>query len=177
MKSRKVINSLWRIAALFLFLYVIFGYQYKLTYNKGESMEPTHLDGDWVIVEKRNYLPENWIPDKYDIVIIEEDGRTENLCKRIIGIPGDELEIKEGYILLNKKKLKDPFGEGRICYYLTDENDKDLYYWGTQERVIRYISQSQITIPEGHVWVIGDNREASWFGVLPIKNIRGLVIF
>jgi signal peptidase I len=176
MKSRKIINSLWRIAALFLFLYVIFGYQYKLTYNKGESMEPTHSDGDWVIVQKRNNLPKNWTPSRYDAVIIEEDGHNEDLCKRVVGVPGDKLEIKEGIIFVNNKRLKDSFGRGKMSYYLTDENDKDLYYWGTQDQVVKYINQKQITIPKGHVWVIGDNREISWFGMLPIKNIKGLIL-
>ena len=173
MKSRKIINSLWRIAVLFLFLYVIFGYQYRLTYNHGNSMYPTHSDGDWIIVEKRDSMPNEWVPDRYDIVIIESD---ENLCKRVIGIPGDKIEVKEGVIFLNNKELKDPFGEGKIFYYLTDEDDNDLYYWGTKDKVIQYISHKQITIPKDHVWVIGDNRGISWYGMLPIKNIKGLVI-
>ena len=165
------------MAALFLFLYIIFGHQYRLTYNKGESMRPTYSDGEWIIVEKRNYLPKNWTPDKYDVVIIEEDGCNENLCKRVVGVPGDKIEVKNGYIFLNSKKLKDPFGKGRISFYLTDENDKDLYYWGTNDRVIQYVSSGQITIPKDFVWVIGDNRKVSWFGMLPIKNIKGLVAF
>jgi len=175
MKSRKIIDSLWRVAALFLFLYVIFGYQFRLTYNKGESMEPTYSNGEWMIVEKRNCLPKNWVPQRHDVVIIEENGLNENLCKRVIGTPGDKLEIKKGYIFLNGKKLQDPFGKGAISYYLTDENDEDLYYWGTRGRVVQYVDQKQMTIPKGFVWVIGDNREASWFGLLPIKNIKGLV--
>jgi signal peptidase I len=139
-------------------------------------MEPTHSNGEWIIIEKRNYLPKNWTPDKYDIVVIEENGYSENLCKRVIGVAGDKVEIKKGYIFLNGKKLKDPFGKGRISFYLTDENDDYLYYWGTNNRVIKYADQGETVIPEGFVWVIGDNREISWFGLLPTKNIKGLVI-
>jgi len=172
-----IFQALRLLAICLLVIYIFLGHRYRVTYNSGGSMAPTISDGEWVFTEKRESLSKDWIPDKYDIVIIEESGHNEDLCKRVMGLPGDKVEIKEGYIFVNKKKIKNLFGKGRIFYYLTDENDKDLLYWGTEDKVIRYVSQNQITIPEGYVWVIGDDRNISWFGMLPIKNIKGLVIF
>ena len=178
MKIKKSIGNALRFLAICLaVVYLLFGYRYRVTYNSGESMAPTFLNGEWIFVEKRSYLPEKWVPDKFDVVIIEDDGYKENLSKRVMGVPGDKIEIKEGYIFVNGKKVKNLFGKGRISFFLTDQNDKDLYYWGTKNKVVRYLDQKQETVPEGYVWVIGDDREVSWFGLLPIKNIKGLVIF
>ena len=175
--KESIFQALRLLAICLLVIYIFIGHRYRVTYNSGDSMAPTISDGEWVFVEKKDSLPKDWVPDKYDIVIIKEDGLNENLCKRVMGLPGDKIEIKEGYIFINEKKIKNLFGKGRISFYLTDENDKDLYYWGTEKRVIQHVTQNQITIPEGYVWVIGDDRNLSWFGMLPIKNIKGLVIF
>jgi hypothetical protein len=63
--------------------------------------------------------------------------------------------------------------------YLVDENDNNLEYWEGPEAgqpVTELTNQKFKKIPQGYVWVIGDNRELSWYGLLKIKNIKGLVI-
>jgi signal peptidase I len=143
-------------------------------------MEPAYSHKEWVIIEKRSSLGKDWTPDKYDVVIVNDE--KENLCKRIIGLPGDTIEIKEGFIYLNEKKIEeyDGFGTGKIFYFLTDDDDKLLKYWNgpdSGEPVTKDVNDGKKTIPERHVWVIGDNRSHSWYGILPIKLIRGVVIF
>jgi len=174
--KNKLRGPLWLIAVCLFMVWAVFGYKYQFTYNKGNSMEPTFSDGDWIIIQKKNRLPKSWKPERYDAIVIADEKTGENLSKRIIGISGDKIEIKEGHIYLNNNKLKGPYGHGRIFVQLVDENDKDLHYWGTDERVIRYIDQEAAMIPEGCVWVIGDDREISWYGILPIKDIKGLII-
>ena len=50
------------------------------------------------------------------------------IYKRIIGLPGERIEIKDGYIFLNGKNLNDPFGGNKqMSFFLTDEDDNDLY--------------------------------------------------
>jgi len=177
--KNKLRKPLWLIAVCLFVVWAILGYKYQLTYNKGESMEPTHSDGDWIMVEKKERLPRGWEPDRYDVVIILDKELNDKLCKRVIGIAGDTIEIKEGIIYLNEKKLEDPFGQGKILLYLVDENDDNLRYWEGPEAgqpVTELINQKFKKIPEGYVWVVGDNRELSWYGLLKIKNIKGLVI-
>ena len=177
----KIKESTFRALRLFavalLVIYALFGYQYKMTYNSGSSMYPTLSDGEWVFVERRERLPEDWTPGRYDIVIITDNGTGESLIKRVIGLPGDTIEVKEGSVFINEEKIRDPYGKGRMFFILTDQSGKDLHYWGTTDKVIQFVNQAQITIDEGFVWVVGDNRPVSWFGELPIKNIKGLVIF
>ena len=128
--------------------------------------------------EKVNNSKNNWSPDRFDVILVK-DKSNDNLSKRIIGLPRDTIEIKEGVIFLNEYPLDDPFGQGRIGTYLVDENGNRLKYWNGPEKgkpIYSLTSMSKITIPKGSVWVIGDNREMSWYGILPIKNIKGLII-
>ena len=178
-KMKKLRQPLWLAAICLFVVWAILGYKYQFTYNHGESMEPTHYDGDWIIVEKAKRLPKGWSPDRFDVVVILDEDTRDKLCKRVIGLAGDEVEIKDGIIYINNDKLEEPFGQGKILVYLVDENDDNLRYWeGPQagQPVTELINLKFKKIPEGHVWVIGDNREISWYGLLKIKNIKGLVI-
>ena len=141
-------------------------------------MEPTLTNGEWVVIERSSSLGKSWHPKRYDKVVIKDEN--EKLSKRIIGLPGDTIEIKEGVIYLNHRKLQDPFGRGRIGCYLVDENDEILRYFSGPDigsPIIKYVSQGKETIAEGHVWVIGDNREDSWFGLLRTENIVGKILY
>lgn len=141
-------------------------------------MQPTFTDGEWVVIERRSSLGKDWTPKRYNTVVIKDE--SENLSKRIIGLPGDTVEIKEGFIYLNERKLQDVFGSGRMSFYLVDENNNNLKYWNgpdVGEDIVELVNQNKEKIPEGFVWVIGDNRKESWFGLLPIKNIVGKVLY
>jgi signal peptidase I len=143
-------------------------------------MQPTYLDGEWVVIEKKSGLPKGWEPDRLDVVVILDEESGDRLTKRVIGLEGDTIEIKKGVVYLNDKKFEEPYGRGKILIYLVDENDNNLRYWeGAQEGepVVELINEKAKEIPKGNVWVIGDNREASWYGTLPVKKIRGLVVF
>ena len=83
-------------------------------------MEPTLMDGEWVVIEKISSLGKSWHPRRLNNVIIKDEN--ENLSKRIIGFPGDTVEIRDGLIYLNEKKLQDPFGEGQISLYHVDKD-------------------------------------------------------
>ncbi len=151
---KRIRTPLWLLAACLFVVWAIFGHKYQFAYNKGGSMEPAYSNGDWIIVEKRNHLRKSWRPDRYDVVLINDPESADNLCKRVIGLSGDTIEIKEGIILLNDEKLKDPFGRGTV----------------------QLVDEKQIAVPKGFVWIIGDERECSWYGILSIKNIKGLII-
>ena len=141
-------------------------------------MQPTFTDGEWVVIERRPSLGKGWAPKRYNTVVIKDE--SESLIKRIIGLPGDTVEIKEGFIYLNERKLQDLFGSGRISFYLVDENDNNLKYWNGPDAgkdIVSLVNQNKEKIPEGFVWVIGDNRKESWFGLLPIKNIVGKILY
>jgi signal peptidase I len=142
-------------------------------------MEPSYSDGDWIIVEKKEKLPQDWIPDRYDVVIIFDKEHNDKLTKRVIGLAGDIVEIKEGVIHLNENELTEPFSRGKILFYICDGDGNNLKYWSGPDigkPVVKLVDEKIKKIPEGYVWVIGDNREVTWYGLLKIKDIEGLVI-
>jgi signal peptidase I len=120
-------------------------------------------------------VPKNWSPNRYDIVLVPYED--DVLCKRVIGIPGDFIEVKEGEIFLNDRKLDDPYGDGDpISYILADEDDQELYYWGTNEMVIKLVDEKKLKVREGSIWCIGDNRDVSHYGLFFTKDIKGKIV-
>ena len=108
-----------------------------------QSMEPNFYSGDYVITSRQAY---NIFgdPQRGDIIVFKSDlytdeGEAKNLIKRIIGLPGDTVEIIEGEVYLN----------GEV---LNEEYIKEPGLSGEMEAV---------TVPEGELFVMGDNRRVS----------------
>ena len=179
-KIGKFRSLLWFIAGILLAVYVIFGHKYKIIYNIGQSMTPSYSHKEFLILE-RSPSEKGWAPDRFDVVVFSTAG-WEKLTKRVIGLPGDTIEIREGHIYLNNKKLSEYciFGKGRISYTLMDENENDLRYWNGPQKgeiVREYTSRALLLVPKGHFWAIGDNRPTSWYGLGKIENIIGVSLF
>lgn len=113
----------------------------------GPSMNPTLTSGDIMILNKVAKI------DRFDIVVIKSDKTPDVLIKRVIGLPGETIEITDGDIYINGKLLKENYGKG---------NTSDI---------------SRIKIPKGEYFVLGDNRPISadsrLFGTFTKKEIRG----
>ena len=111
----------------------------KPTIVYGSSMEPTLNNHDYLILSKQAYLIEE--PKFGDIVVCDTGGRIEEhfIIKRIIGLPGDRVEIKEGLVLVNDALID-------------EEYVKQYGISGNYDAVI---------VPEGYYYVLGDNRQVS----------------
>lgn len=108
-----------------------------------QSMEPNFYSGDYVITSRQAY---NIFgdPQRGDIIVFKSDlytdeGEAKNLIKRIIGLPGDTVEIIDGEVYLNGEMLN-------------EEYIKEPGLSGEMEAV---------TVPEGELFVMGDNRRVS----------------
>jgi signal peptidase I len=147
----------------------------------GNSMEPTLSNSEMLIVNRRaytsfdlnavlNYLPgvdrkegdQRYIfnpPRRGDIVVFRPPGSaSEPYIKRIVGLPGETLEIRDGLVQINGVPLHEPYVNSSTSWRGT----------GTE---------STVTIPEGEYFVLGDNRSNSsdsrTFGTVPKENIIG----
>ncbi|ABW19548.1 signal peptidase I [Alkaliphilus oremlandii OhILAs] len=110
----------------------------KPTIVKNYSMSPTLEENDFLIINR--FLYKRSQPKMGDIVVFQSDLRTENgsnklLIKRVIGVPGDRVFIKDGDVFVNDVLLKEEY---------IPENYT--------------IGEVDITVPEGKLFVMGDNR-------------------
>ncbi|MBP2077935.1 signal peptidase I [Oceanobacillus polygoni] len=104
---------------------------------EGESMDPTLEDGERVIFNKLIYILGE--PDRGDVVIIQRP--TKNYVKRIIGLPGETIEINGSDLIIDGKK-----------YVQTFLSDDAQYKTG---------NIGPLTIPQNSYFVMGDNRAIS----------------
>jgi signal peptidase I len=143
------------------------------------SMLPRLLVGDYLFVSKWSYGYSRYsfpfgllgfegrilgsLPARGDVVVFRYPGkRNEDLVKRVIGLPGDTIEVRQGVVVLNGRPLAREIVNG----------EADTF--------------SPVTIPDGHVFVMGDNRDDSLdsrfdtarngVGLLPVENIIGPVM-
>lgn len=105
----------------------------------GSSMENTYHDGNIVLVDKVFYKQGD--PSYNDIVVVKYDvsSNHDQIIKRVIGLPGDHLEMKDNQLYRNGQLLKEDY----ILEPMVD--NEDFSY----------------DIPEGKVFVMGDNRNKS----------------
>ncbi len=148
-----------------------------------ESMIPTLQIGDFIFVWNLSYglrLPllkktvVSWSsPDRGDIIVFkrEDDPATtsdesrDNIVKRVVGLPGDKIEVKRTEVFINDQLIDtEP-------YAIWSESGRSMNHFGP------------VTVPKDHVLVLGDNRDRShdsrfWSGgpFLPIANIKGQAI-
>ena len=139
------------------------------------SMVPTLLVGDQILVNKFiygvkiPYLRKTIIPvtnpEKGDIVVfIYPNDRSKDFIKRVIGIAGDKIEIKNKRIFINDKEYSDSYG----VY-----SDNLIYPGAMQPRD----NFGPVTVPKDSLFVMGDNRDESsdsrYWGFVDIKDVEG----
>jgi signal peptidase I len=145
------------------------------------SMEPTLLIGDFLLVNKLVYastassIEEKILPRKairrQDIVVFKwPNDLTKDFVKRVIGLPGEKIEIKNKQVFVNDKPLDEKYkvhNDSQIIskndYYHYDDTIRDNF--------------GPVTVPAGHIFVMGDNRDNSadsrYWGFLPLTYIKG----
>lgn len=120
------------------------------------SMEPTIQIGDRFLAEKVSYRFGE--PERGDVVVFDDpSGMHPQLVKRVIGLPGEEIDIRDGNVYINGELLEEE--------YLTD--------------VVTDVGTVPVplTIPAEFVWLMGDNRpnsgDSRFIGAQPISSIQG----
>jgi signal peptidase I len=160
-------SELWEwiksIGTALVIVVIIHFFVFNLSTVKGQSMEPTLLDGEWLFINKIGYIMGG--PDRGDIVILKDPsqqlGFREFLVKRIVGLPGDTIEVSNEKLYINGKESNEPY---------TDVGIQDGNY-GPE------------LVPAGHYFVMGDNRhllastDSRRFHSVPEKLIKGKAQF
>jgi len=149
---REWIRPLGGAVVLALFIIVFVAQSFKVD---GASMENTLVHGERLMVDKLTYRFRE--PRRGEIIVLNVPGA--RFIKRIIAVGGDTIEERDGVIFVNGTAVDEPYVD-----------NKTRMNWGP------YL------VPEGHVWVMGDNRPRSndsrgTVGFLPVENIVGRAIF
>lgn len=132
---------------------------------EGTSMMPTLQDRDWMIVNKFSY--QFGEPERFDIVVFKAP-EGKDYIKRVIGLPGDTIQYKNDILYINGKPYEEPYLEQAKKEVLGGPLTQSF----TLEEVI-----GRDTVPEGYVFVMGDNRRLSkdsrHIGPVPVEDILG----
>lgn len=147
----RTINNIFVLVVCVLLAYliasVVTNYVAHQTWVEGDSMEPTLADGDSIIIQRLSYYFSN--PKRYDVVVfpvltMNQDGEADNTyyVKRVIGLPGETVQIKNGKVYINGKGLSDD------KYCLSEILDSGN-------------AGQPTTLKEDEYFVLGDNRNMS----------------
>jgi len=179
-RSRKIRNIISTISlflaaplfALFLILFVIQSYEVD-----GPSMENTLQDKDLLIVDKSSktwsrITGNPYIPERGEIIIFTKNenlgfgGQNRQLVKRVIALPGEKISVNDGVVTVYNNENPDGFKPDENPEY--NESAKIEYTQG---------AITMQTVPENHVFVMGDNRNNSLdsrsFGPVNVDEIVG----
>jgi signal peptidase I len=164
-EMKKSMFSLVRdIAIAFAVIFIALQF-FKPTIVFEHSMENTLHPEDYVFLAKQAYTFGD--VESGDIIVFrsglvdEKNGKAKNLIKRVIGLPGDVIEIKDDAVYRNGERLDEPY-------------TKDGVTLG---------SMAAVTVPEGCYFVLGDNRGVSQdsrsgeVGFVPDDSVEGKVVF
>ena len=143
--------------AIFLFVYLLVLQPHKI---KGSSMEPNFPDKEFLLTDKVSYRFNE--PKRGDVVVFKAPGqKNDEFIKRIIGLPGEKVSIKNSEVYIDGKRLNEPY-----------------ISLGLPTRGGAFLGENQeIVVAEETYFVLGDNREASsdsrvW-GLVPEEDING----
>lgn len=125
-KRRKIVFQILSWALLIMsavgLSWAFVAYVGQTTYMTGDSMKPTLKNGEFLFVHKLLYHFKN--PERFDVVVFEnhKNNNSHFYIKRIIGLPGETVQIKDGEIYINNQKLQQtPFKEKIITAGLVSE--------------------------------------------------------
>ena len=159
-------QSIWRslggtllyLLVIVLLTWVSVTFVGQRTKVDGHSMEPTLSDGENLIVDKLSYRFRD--PERYDIIVFPyQHAENTYYIKRIIGLPGETVQVIDGYMYINGKKLDEHYG----AEVMEDPG----------------IAAEPIKLGDDEYFVLGDNRNHSqdsrdpYVGVLKRSDLLG----
>ncbi|MDH3431699.1 MAG: signal peptidase I [Gammaproteobacteria bacterium] len=151
---------------------------YEIFRLPASSMAPTLLEGDYIIVDTWRFRDVD--PAYGDIVVFELPQSGVNYIKRVVGIPRDEVRYEQHRLTINGSVVPlEPRPDA------TRLDPRFIERLGDQEHEILItnagfsIRDGIFNVPDGHYFVLGDNRDNSrdsrYFGMIPRDNIRGRI--
>lgn len=159
--------SFYEIAATFvtavILLLAIFAFVVRPVSVSGSSMVPTLSDKDWLLISQSTSAPE-----RGDIIVVNDTAQLhEPIIKRVIAVEGDTIDIdyETSSVTINGSRISEP--------YILEEMDQPSN---------RSLLKLPLTVPDGYVFVMGDNRNISLdsryteVGLIDVREIQGRAV-
>ena len=207
MKS-KIVENIKTIFYALIIALIIRSFLFQPFYIPSSSMEPNLLIGDRLFVSKYSYgysrhsfpfSPKIYnkrvltkLPDRGDVIVFKTpaDNRTDYI-KRLIGLPGDSIQIVDSNLYLNNAKVKKEKIENLTNINCGNEIINAIFFKETLPNGMRYIAvyrndgtmmnTDRFIVPENHYFFMGDNRDSSYdsrfWGFVPETQILGTPLF
>src|SRR5271156_5836101 len=175
------------VIAVFVITFIVQAFQIP-----SPSMENTLLVGDYLLVNKLTYgggsFGDHLMPyrriQRGDIVVFHYPvNPAQHFVKRVIGVPGDRVRLINKQVFVNGAPVKEPYAHFtrpandlfRDSFPRLDVTAGETPEWWIQLR--KLVEDGQLIVPQGHYFVMGDNRDDSYdsryWGFVPQANIIG----
>ena len=164
-----ILSIIWSWIWSFIVAFIIVGGVYFFLGRpftvSGASMYPTLHNGDRMVLSKVGDI------HRFDVVILKAPDENVEYIKRVIGMPGDTVEMKSGVLYINGKKVEQPFinteALAKQTVFMDDFTLESL--------------TGESKVPEGKYFVLGDNRGVSkdsrMIGFIDRSAIEGKAVF
>jgi len=120
-------------------------------------MEPNFENGDYLIIDEISYRFRN--PQRGEVIVFKyPENPSQRYIKRIVGLPGETIEIKDGQVIIFENNQS----------WALNESD---YLSGN----LMFINYPKISLGPDEYFALGDNRGSTWQGIVPQRNIIGRV--
>jgi signal peptidase I len=152
-KIRAIVIELLQTVALAGVFYLLISLLTARVVVEGPSMRPTLMSGEWIVVNRLIYKVGS--PQRGDVIVFlpPTNAQTDDLIKRVIGLPGETVEIRDGSIWVDGKRLEETYTSGATY-------PDNLWELG-----------------DGDLFVMGDNRPVSLdsrsFGPIKLREVVG----
>lgn len=156
-----ILETVVFIGSLFIVVYLFIMQPNQV---KGASMEPSFDSGDYIFTSKITYKFR--APQRGDVIVFKAPSNPDiEYIKRVIGLPGDKVMIRNSEVYVDGRQLQEGYISAKT----------NLWEGGFSKE------GEEITVPQGEIFVMGDNRPRSSdsreFGPVPISSIIGQVFY
>lgn len=156
-----ILETITFVGSLFIVMYLFVMQPHQV---QGASMDNTFHNGEYILTSKISYRIGQ--PQRGDVVVFHSPRNPDiDFIKRIIGLSGDRIRIEDGRVYLNGEGLDEKYTSSKTMVY--------------QNGFLR--EGTEVTVPEGQYFVMGDNRARSSdsreFGFIPRSFVIGKVFF
>lgn len=159
---RELISIIKYVIVLLVVFFFIYQFFYAPVMVDGDSMEPTLSDGDYVLLNKFSDV------ERFDIVVFPPpDDEETQYIKRVIGMPGDQVEYREDVLYID--------GENVDEFFLENAEEEAAFYSSGDYSLLTLLGVDEV--PAGQYFVLGDNRlnsrDSRSFGFVDEEAILG----